>query len=90
MTTYYMEESFREEIKGRRILAVTADSLEDAQNGKFEETEVIKELWEDGNVFDTHLHFETLQEETVELIKELFPESDKCTDVLKKPPKELL
>ena len=43
MPWYTMEESYKEEVKGRRLVAVFAESLEDAQNGLIEDSDVIKE-----------------------------------------------
>ena len=63
MPLYTMEESYKEEVKGRRLVAVFAESLLDAQNGLIEESDVIEELWQDGQTYDTYLHYETLKEE---------------------------
>ena len=56
-----MEESYSEYSKGRRLVAVFAESLEDAQNGGISDSDVIEELWQDGQTTDTYLHFETLK-----------------------------
>tara|TARA_Y100000052_G_C2867328_1_gene38000 strand:+ start:54 stop:263 length:210 start_codon:yes stop_codon:yes gene_type:complete len=58
-----MEESYKEEVKGRRLVAVFAESLEDAQNGLIEDSDVIEELWQDGQTYDTYLHYDTVKEE---------------------------
>jgi hypothetical protein len=58
-----MEESYKEEVKGRRLVAVFAESLEDAQNGLIEDSDVVKELWQDGQTYDTYLHYDTVKEE---------------------------
>ena len=63
MPWYTMEESYVEEIKGRRLVRVFAESKEDAENGDIDESDVVEELWEDGQTTDTYLHYETLQEE---------------------------
>lgn len=63
MPWYTMEESYVEEIKGRRLVRVFAESLEDAENGDIDESDVVEELWADGQTTDTYLHYETLQEE---------------------------
>ena len=63
MPWYTMEESYVEEIKGRRLVRVFAESLEDAENGDIDESDVVEELWSDGQTTDTYLHYETLQEE---------------------------
>ena len=41
MPWYTMEESYKEEVKGRRLVAVFAESLEDAQNGLIEDLSLI-------------------------------------------------
>ena len=53
MPWYTIEESYKEEVKGRRLVAVFAESLLDAQNGLIEESDVIEELWQDGPTYDT-------------------------------------
>jgi hypothetical protein len=58
-----MEESYKEEVKGRRLVRVFAESLQDAENGLIEDSDVVKEIWQDGQTYDTYLHYETLQEE---------------------------
>ena len=50
-------------MKGRRLVAVFAESLEDAQNGLIEDSDVVKELWQDGQTYDTYLHYHTVKEE---------------------------
>lgn len=62
MPWFEMEESYTEHVKGRRLVAVFAETLEDAQNGEISDSDVIKELWQDGQTSDTFLHFETLKE----------------------------
>lgn len=62
MPWFEMEESYSEHVKGRRLVAVFAETLEDAQNGEISDSDVIKELWQDGQTTDTFLHFETLKE----------------------------
>ena len=63
MPWYTMEESYKEEVKGRWLVAVFAECLLDAQNGLIEESDVIEVLWQDGQTYDTYLHYETLKEE---------------------------
>ena len=63
MPWYTIEESYTEYSKGRRLVAVFAESLQDAENGLIEESDVIEELWQDGETTDTYLHYETLKEE---------------------------
>ena len=62
MPWFEMEESYSEHVKGRRLVAVYAETLEDAQNGEISDSDVIKELWQDGQTTDTFLHFETIKE----------------------------
>tara|TARA_R100000329_G_scaffold52420_1_gene48199 strand:+ start:260 stop:466 length:207 start_codon:yes stop_codon:yes gene_type:complete len=62
MPWFEMEESYSEHVKGRRLVAVFAETLEDAQNGEISDSDVIKELWQDGQTTDTFLHFETIKE----------------------------
>ena len=62
MPWFEMEESYSEHVKGRRLVAVFAETLEDAQNGEISDSDVIKELWQDGQTTDTYLHFETIKE----------------------------
>tara|TARA_B100001287_G_C22640782_1_gene510016 strand:- start:350 stop:553 length:204 start_codon:yes stop_codon:yes gene_type:complete len=62
MPWFEMEESYTEHVKGRRLVAVFAETLEDAQNGEISDSDVIKELWQDGQTTDTYLHFETLKD----------------------------
>lgn len=61
MPWFEMEESYTEHVTGRRLVAVFADSLEDAENGDISDSEVIKELGEDGETTNTYLHYETLK-----------------------------
>jgi len=61
MPWFEMEESYTEEVKGRRLVAVFADSVEDAKNGDIGDSDVIEELWQDGQTTDTYLHYETLK-----------------------------
>lgn len=61
MPWFEMEESYTEYVKGRRLVAVFAESLEDAENGDISDSDVIEELWEDGETTDTYLHYETLK-----------------------------
>jgi len=63
MPWFEMEESYTEYVKGRRLVAVFAESLEDAENGLIEDSDVVEEIWQDGQTYDTYLHYETLQEE---------------------------
>ena len=70
-----MEESYREEVKGRRLVAVFAESLQDAENGLIEDSDVIEELWQDGQTTDTYLHYETIKEEP----NLAFPDGDEST-----------
>ena len=62
MPWFEMEESYTEHVKGRRLVAVFAETLEDAQNGEISDSDVIKELWQDGQTTDTYLHYETIKE----------------------------
>ena len=61
MPWFEMEESYTEHVKGRRWVAVFAETLEDAQNGEISDSDVIKELWQDGQTTDTYLHYETIK-----------------------------
>jgi hypothetical protein len=61
MPWFEMEESYTEHVKGRRLVAVFAETLEDAQNGEISDSDVIKELWQDGQTTDTYLHYETIK-----------------------------
>ena len=63
MPWYTMEESYKEEVKGRRLVAVFAESLQDAENGLIDDSDVIEELWQSSETTDTYLHYETLKEE---------------------------
>ena len=63
MPWYTMEESYKEVVKGRRLVAVFAESLQDAENGLIEDSDVIKEIWQDGQTYDTYLHYDTIKEE---------------------------
>lgn len=58
-----MEESYTEYSKGRRLVAVFAESLQDAENGLIDDSDVIEELWQSSETTDTYLHYETLKEE---------------------------
>ena len=62
MPWFEMEESYTEHVKGRRLVAVFAETLEDAQNGEISDSDVIKELWQDGQTTDTYLHYETIKD----------------------------
>ena len=75
MPWYTIEESYTEYSKGRRLVAVFAESLQDAENGLIEESDVIEELWHSGETTDTYLHYETLKEEP----NLAFPDDDKST-----------
>jgi hypothetical protein len=61
MPWFEMEESYTEHVTGRRLVAVFAESLEDAENGDISDSDVIEELWEDSETSDTYLHYETLR-----------------------------
>lgn len=61
MPWFEMEESYTEHVKGRRLVAVFAESIEDAKDGGISDSDVIKELWQDGETTDTYLHYETLK-----------------------------
>ncbi len=61
MPWFEMEESYTEHVKGRRKVAVFAESIEDAKDGDITESDVIEELWQDGETTDTYLHYETLK-----------------------------
>tara|TARA_B100000683_G_scaffold189089_1_gene182281 strand:- start:185 stop:409 length:225 start_codon:yes stop_codon:yes gene_type:complete len=63
MPWYTVEESYSEYSKGRRLVAVFAESLQDAENGLIEDSDVIEELWQDGQTTDTYLHYDTIKEE---------------------------
>jgi len=61
MPWFEMEESYTEYVKGRRLVAVFAESKEDAENGDISDSDVIEELWQSGETTDTYLHYETLK-----------------------------
>lgn len=63
MPWYTMEESYTERVKGRRLVRVFAKSKEDAEMGNIDDSDVVKELWADGETYETYLHYETLEEE---------------------------
>lgn len=63
MPWYTMEESYTEYSKGRRLVAVFAESFQDAENGLIDDSDVIEELWQSSETTDTYLHYETLKEE---------------------------
>ena len=55
MPWYTMEESYKEEVKGRRLVRVFAESLQDAENGLIDDSDVVEEIWQDGHTIRIYI-----------------------------------
>lgn len=69
MPWFEMEESYTEHVKGRRLVAVFAESIEDAKDGGISDSDVIKELWQDSETTDMYLHYETLKPSNMQKVR---------------------
>jgi len=55
MKKFLVQEEYKENIVGVRIVMVEAESKQDVLVGNYDDIDIIDELWADGDIYETNL-----------------------------------